>query len=213
MFDYGDKFYTSFGGGSSSSFLGQGIYSPKNQNLWYFKYIVKPLWRCGYKYYRAKLWFRYRFVKQDRYNVIYTDLEPRYYDIDTVMLHGMFALLDRYVERENEGVDALEQWGKELLESGSVVAEFDNSQGVSELEVVTLYRWWHETRRADLKRRDYLVNELYGKKERLSFEPFDEGATDETAMHREFETLEQKIEDEEDAMLHRLIDVRRGLWT
>ena len=210
MFSYGDKLYTSFSGGSDS-FLGISIYG-KNDTAWWHKVIIVPIWRVGKKI-NDFLWqFKYRFVKAHRYNIIETDLEPGYYDIDTVMLHGMFALLTRYVDHEHDGVVDLERWGEELcFKSDGMSAHSSHLQGEKELEAVALYRWWHEVRPADHKRCEELLHILYGKRSLLkATEPFD---TEKVKLYDEFRALEAKIEDEETEMLHRLIDIRGGLWT
>lgn len=55
-----------------------------------------------------RLWkFRHRYVKAHRYNVIYTDLPPGYYDVDTLMEAAMIKLLRRYVEDECGGREDL----------------------------------------------------------------------------------------------------------
>jgi hypothetical protein len=222
MFGYDDKLYTSFGNGSSASLLGISIYGGSG-DTWWHKALIKPVWNMGHKI-NNLLWnFKYRFVKQHRYNIIDTGLEPGYYDIDTIMLHGMFSLLTRYVDHEHEGVLELERWGKELCDaSDGMSAHSSHLQGEKELEAVALYRWWHDVRPADLKRRDELLHLLYRDRalifeddestgtSTLSMKPFD---ADETRLHEEFKNLETKIDAEETEMLHRLIDIRNGLLT
>lgn len=221
MFNYDDIFYTRFSG-SSSAFLGINIHG-KYSETWWLRGIVKPVWRIGKKI-NDLLWqFKYRYVKRHKYHLIDTGLEPGYCDIDHIMLHGMFALLTRYVDEEHEGVDALKSWGEELCDStNGMAAHSDHAQGEKELEAVALYNWWHVTRPADLERCDTLLHILYGKRS-LEFEK-DEGTnystlsmkafdTEEAKLYDEFRALEAKIETEETEMLHRLIDIRGGLWT
>lgn len=150
-----------------------------------------------------KWWLNYRFNPNHKYHLIDTKLSPSYYDIDTIMLHGMFALLDRYVDEEHDGVDSLEEWGKELcLSSDGMSAHYSHVQGEKELEAVALYRWWHEIKPCDEAVRDELTSMLYGT----------ERSGDPSA-YKELLELEEKIEREENEMLHRLINIRGGLWT
>jgi len=223
MFSYNDKFHTNFRSSSDAAFMGVRIYG-RNNKTWYVKYIIKPLWRVGNIFSKIKWYINYRFVKEHRYHLIDTGLEPGYCDIDHIMLHGMFSLLDRYVDQEHNGAEELEIWGKDLTSrSDGMSAHWDHVQGERELEAVFLYRWWHVTRPADLKKEEELLHNVYGNRP-FTFEPVGDGSgnsimvsrpftPEEEAAKIEHALLEKKIEDETEEMLHRLINIRKGLWT
>ncbi len=42
------------------------------------------------RYQDAKYWVLHRFVPRHKYNVVYTNLKPGYYDLDTRMIHACF---------------------------------------------------------------------------------------------------------------------------
>jgi hypothetical protein len=209
-------------GGSSDAVLGVPIYGRKKR-VWH-NFTIMPLYRIGRSIRDAKFWIFYRVHPKHRYHIINTGLEPGYYDEDTLILHGCFAMLERYIEWHGGDSD-LEKFSKDLLAEPDKNAPpgLQSHQGDSQLEAVKLYRWWKVEKPADEKLRDDLMMKLYGDKKRVSFVPTDhpqlqkmeftpfEG--DEIAIEKEFRALEKKIEDDEQAMLHRLIDIRPGLWT
>lgn len=159
----------------------------------------------------AKWALKHRYQPRHRYNLVRTGLEPGYYDYDTRMLHACFALLCEYVEEEG-GIDAIRNDG----DTRHVFEEPRKSQ------IVELYDWWKIGRPSDKKRRDKLLHELYGNRrwktkpvpenDKLEELVFDEFEGDEKTKDEEFRALEKKIEDDEQAMLHRLINLRPGLW-
>lgn len=209
--------------GSGSAIFGIPVYGRRSED-WWFRAFLLPVWKAGYKAHRGAMWLRYRFVKRHKYHLIDTHLSPGYYDVDTLMLNGMFSLLRRYVEEERGGVNALERFGRELVGQGEDhhMAEACHRQGNKELEAAALYRWWTETLPAMEKRRGELMSALYGKN-RVKFEPvadselsemiFEPFEGNEVAMHAELRATEDRIDREEQEMLHRLIDIRRSLWT
>jgi len=169
-------------------------------------------------------WLRYRFHPRYRFHVVKTGLAPNYYDCDTLMLHACMALLCQHVEDQG-GADQLEKWTAELREPGSEghgPREAVESQADRQSEVLTIYRWWKVQKPAEQKRSEELLHELYGKRSRVSWKPtdnpslsemvFEEFEGDEIAKEQEYRALEKKIDDDEQMMLHRLIDIRRSLW-
>lgn len=155
-------------------------------------------------------WIQHRIDPRHRYHVIWTGLEPNYYDIDTLMLHGMFSLLRRYVEGEMGGVEQIEEFNRELrapsehsISAGTV--EMEAAQADRQGEAVALYQWWTIQRPADVQRIDLLIDLLYG-----DDRPAGERAE---TMRAELWALEQKSDREDQEMLHRLIDIRGSLWT
>ncbi len=216
-----------FGWGSMACVFGVDVFG-KHSDSWWHKWTIWPIYRFGRTIRDAIWWIRYHIDPRHKYHLIDTHLKPGYYDIDGLMLHGMFSLLRRYVEEEYDGVEALEEWGKELLDGGEneFCREANIGQGSKELEAVSLYRWWMEARPAMLKRQDELMEFLYGGESRISWtdageidgEPISEAHVrpyegEEIEWRKELDALEEKIANEETEMLHRLIDIRGGLWT
>ena len=180
----------------------------------------------------AKYWVKYR-IFQTRYHWVDTEMRPGSHDPSEVLLYAAMACLKRYIE-EMGGLDRIDQFNAELrdkqnydenaasffdLESGA----HENSQADRQDEAAVIWRWWAIERPRDKARRDELLHILYGPKDRVSFKPADNPAVhemvfkpfegDEVELHREFRALDQKIDDDEQAYLLRLIEVRQSLWT
>lgn len=210
-----------FGWGSNARVFGVDVFGSHGEKWWH-KAFIMPTYLAGRRIRDAIWWLRYRFDPKHRYHLIDTHLSPDYYDIDTLMLNGMFSLLRRYVEEEHEGADELERWGKELLSDEGFMQDSSTRQGNKELEAVALYRWWVESRPAMVKRNEELLHILYGERRRITFsEEFgglhrmhiSQFEGDEVALKQEMDDLEVRIDREDGEMLHRLIDIRGGLWT
>jgi hypothetical protein len=213
-----------FSHGSFAAVFGIGVFG-KHSDAWWHRAFIWPIYRVGSRIRDGIWWIRYRIDPNHKYHLINTRLSPRYYDIDTLMLNGMFSLLRRYVEEEHGGVADLEKWGNELIAGGpqDFMRETEKRQGNKEIEAVTLYRWWMETLPSMRKRESELLSLLYGRRRRMVSEKIegtelsrlhihpDEG--EEIEWRKELDALEEKIEREETEMLHRLIDIRGGLWT
>lgn len=213
-----------FGWGSRARVFGIDVFGDHKGKFWY-DYGVWPIYRAGRSIRDGIWWLRYRLDRRHKYHLIDTRLEPSYYDIDHLMLHGMFSLLRRYVEEEHDGVEALENFGRELLAGGpqDFMHEAEACQGNKEMEATALYRWWMETYPAMKKRRNDLTRLLYGGRSHTSFSKVD-GADmyqihvrpdegEEVVWRKDLDEIEERIDREEQEMLHRLIDIRGGLWT
>jgi hypothetical protein len=109
----------------------------------------------GYQRLNRLYWmFRHRFI--NIYHKIDTGLKPDYYDIDSLIVHGMFSLLCRYIEREKDGVkECLDEishlennWGEgyndipEESRQGHIDAAKDQADNLR--ETLRLYHWWKE---------------------------------------------------------------------
>ena len=207
-------------GGSSTRVFGRPVFSGARP-FW-----LMPTYRAFQWVYDAKWRFRHRYIRKYQFNIIRTDLEPGYYDVDTLMLHGVMALVVRYVEEERGGEDDLDKWGNELIDPANndpnAPEGLMERQGQKELDVLDIYRWWKHQRPADLARKDALLRVLY-RRGRVSWEPtdhpklsqmvFKEFEGDEIAMSKEMWALEEKIEQDEQKFLHLAIDLRGGMWT
>lgn len=155
---------------------------------------------------RDALWaVRHRVDPRHRYHMVNTGLAPGYYDTDERILHACMSLLVAYVERECGGEEAMQKWTDELRSEPDPYAPAGavNSQADRQEETLAIYRWWKVQRPADRQREDDWMMEIWG------------GSTgsrdpEERQRYRDFE---QANEDRDQEMLHRLIEVRRSLWT
>jgi len=117
-------------------------------------------------FYRLKKWywaFRHRFI--DVYHKIDTGLQPEYYDIDTLMVYGMFSFIVRYIEDEKGGVDKCleeitnlennwdEGWESIPEEHREGHIEASKNQADNLREALRIYHWW---------KNDYPKYEDYG---------------------------------------------------
>lgn len=102
---------------------------------------------------KANMWVRYRIQPQHRYNVVYTDLPPGYYDIDVIMERAMVELLRRYVEDEMGGIDQLREFNESLRDSANNPEEgreFESpmlaSQADRDDKIMMAYDWFFKER-------------------------------------------------------------------
>lgn len=103
-----------------------------------------------------KLYWAIRHRTTDVYHKVDTKLSPDYYDIEILMLHSSFTLLERYVEDEMGGVTKCEQNIHDLETNWGEPPQFDDPEFVKgDLEARTrqanevkealrLYKWWKE---------------------------------------------------------------------
>lgn len=158
-------------------------------------------------------------------HLVNTGLEPAYYDVDTLMLHACMSLLCRYIEHEMGGESSIEEFNRDLrkIVDPNEPDGMSSAQADCQEEALTIYRWWRHDRPTEEKRRDELCTRLYGQESRMSFAPTDDARLnqikfkpfdgEEIGLNVEFRALEAKIDSDEQAMLHRLIDIRSSLWT
>ena len=213
-----------FGNGSMATVFGIGVYG-KRSDAWWHRAFIRPIFRIGNRVHNARLWFMYRFVREHRYHLVDTHLDPGYYDADYLMLNACFSLLRRYVEDEMGGVERLSEWSASLAAKPDKYApEASLRQSSNDAEAVALYRWWMEKRPADIKRKDELLHYLYSEKRAgpMFVDDPDTGLMkyqgpkwedSDVVLHEQMRALEETIDREEQEMLHRLIDIRGGLWT
>src|SRR5665213_674422 len=144
--------------GSNAIIFGQPIYG-SNKGLFH-NFVALPIYKIAKSINGINYWFKYRFVKGHRYNVVYTDLEPGYYDIDHIMLYANFKLLERYIEHEHGGPENLERLTSELIDE---TTDAMSQQVTSQYEAISLYRWWKDEYPADLKHESELSKQAYSK--------------------------------------------------
>jgi hypothetical protein len=153
-------------------------------------------------YVEARYWLRSRFHPKHRYHIIKTGLKPGYYDQDVLILHACMTLLERYIAW-HDGEDKLEEFTKELKDKPNTWgcdANEMSPQVKNQTEALAIYRWWKYERPANEKR----LKELYDlvSKEKLGY----------TEKYKDVNEWETKIREDEQKMLHRLINIRFSLW-
>lgn len=209
--------------GSNSHLFG---FSPHGRE-WWARWLVRPIWSIGNAISDARYWLSYRLIPKHQYQIVRTGLEPGYYDCDTLMLNACFALLKRYVVDEMGGVEEIEKFNTHLYaETDKNAPEgLQTRQADCQSEAVKLYLWWIVERPADLKRDEELVNLLYGRDGAIRMKmkegnvggltqiEFENVKAEADKLREEHWALENKIHDDEQKMLHRLIDIRPSLWT
>ncbi len=213
-----------FGSSSNAGIFGQSaLCGPRGKKEWWRVYIIRPLWNVGHSAHRLKWYLQHRFNPKHQYHLIDTGLEPGYYDVDYLMLHGCFSLLCRYVEDEQGGVEKLTKWSENLMTAPDKNAPegLHESQGENESEAVKLYLWWKRTKPADQAEYDRMVHHLYSDKwvtytnddGHRVFGPRRKWTDEDIAMRSSMHALDDKMKRDEQEMLKRLIDIRGGLWT
>lgn len=198
-------------------FLGIDIHGKNEGKLWHRVIVDLPLW-IGEKLDDARLWIFYRIHPRHRYNRINLRLPPRYYENDTRLLHGMFSVLCDHVEEE----------GRKDMEDHILVLQQEIADGspyspASVLEEhvaimkekLALHDWWCVERPAHKKLSRELSDKLHYVKPYVAVpDPESEG---QVLTKRQLRERLQRMKDDLDAkdqeMSHRLVDIRRCLWT
>ncbi len=195
---------------------------------WFYKKTVRHFIRRNtiIRYQNAKYWILHRFVPRHKYNVVYTDLKPGYYDLDTRMLHACFTLLEDYVEIEMswgskkyrdaekglENLDYTINYNSNLPENHTVWDRMPEHQEQSAKEAKELYLWWQEYKKNDygpscpIKAGLEVLTESWKKEnpeEAKAWKIWSDA-------HSEYSDRRRK---EADDNLARLIAIRHSLWT
>lgn len=186
--------------------------------------ILRAVFRTFSAIYHWQWRLRHRYQRKHQYNIIRTGLEPGYYDIDTLLLHGSMSLLCRYVEDEIGGEKELQErfdWLSDPAQWDPNAGGMESYHADKEQAALTIYRWWKYERPRDQAEHESLLHNLYGDGRvswaetdnksllEMKFKPFD---GDEVAMRERMKGLDEKIASDEQKMLHALIDIRGGLW-
>ena len=134
-------------------------------------------------------------------------LNGRWIDKDEMLLHAAFQLLQDYVEQERP--DLRIDW------------KHDPAHARAWREIASLYRWWTKVRPArcrplddrNLKRPPFRFEPIAGTNlsrlvpyDRKKYRPYAQ------ALHAQIK-LEAKWQAEDQKNLHRLVEIRRFLWT
>ena len=134
-------------------------------------------------------------------------LEKGWYDKDQVLLHGAFQLLIDFVEQEKP--DKIVDWNANELHRKAWK------------EIKLLYNWWKKERPARkspledkrIKHPPLKLEKIPGSDLCKMVEPDKRKYASYYRALREHRKLEQKWEEEDQCNLHRLIDIRKFLWT
>ena len=183
----------------------------------------------------AERWIAFR--TYDKYHVVKTDLKPGYYDIDTRILHSNFTLLVDFVEIEKASLQYFFASYEEAKNNSRVSFNkltkeqkkelglqylnweiendeefFPKQQKVSAKEIKNLYLWWTEVRPSRIDPYDKYEEELDELSGSLNNMP-EKNKKKLINLYKKIAKLEDQYEKEDDAMLIRLMNVRRNLWT
>jgi hypothetical protein len=175
----------------------------------------------------------HRFHPRHKYNVVRTELEPGYYDLDMRMLYACFALLVNYVEIEMswgskkyrdrekglENLDYTINFNSKLPADHNEWDRMPEHQEHAAREAKELYLWWEKYRDNDdsewdncpvsLSEREHAYDVLSEKWRKENPELAKEW--DNWSKRARAES-ERKLQ-EADEMLARLIKIRHSLWT
>jgi len=154
----------------------------------------------------AKYWVLYRCVPRHQYHIVRTDLPPGYHDEDTLILHACMAMLCRYIENLG-AVEEIEAFNRNLRnreKDWNALQELDSSQVDRQEEALAIYHWWKRQKPSDETRQDELTMKIYGS---------NKAGSNAKQLKDQLLSLERKTCDDEQQMLHRLIDIRQSLWT
>lgn len=170
-----------------------------------------------------KYWFKYRLQKAHKYHLIDTKLKPDYYENSTRILHGMFSLLEDYVEIE---LASLWQYAHPDSEMGRAAGEkylkymilsADPDHAETMREFYDLYRWWKDeypTRpEPDQEYMDRFAAEFSNDEFDLFRERTDEEHKELADIFAREDVIRKRYRDEEDQQLTRLIKIRHAMWS
>ncbi len=155
-----------------------------------------------------KHWFLYRFHPRHKYHLINTGLARTYWDYDERILHGCMAMLCEYVEDfgSESDIEEFNAYLRNPKNDPHAPGELKSGQADRQEEALAIYRWWKYQRPEEIKLRVEMCGNLFGRR------PIPIPVTEQKQYHADFRALERKIEDDAQAMLHRLIDIRQSLW-
>lgn len=205
-------------GSSCAVVFGQDVYGKGDR-----KFIR---WACRWLYAGDKLVWqaKYRLIKRHRYHLVDTGLRPGYHDEDERMLWACMSVLGDYM-RFHGGPEKLEAFTADLAsEPVDWRRDMTRSQEAHQDEAVSIWRWWKTERPANRKLHGNMVCAVYAGRE-LKFTPLPGGELSEMTVEEKPDAppcewtgedcweMESKLNADDQAMLHRLIDIRPGLWT
>lgn len=179
---------------------GDGIFFVRNydfEDTWYGRFLLEPIYWLGCRYDKLRRWIKARTFWG--MHIIKTDLAPStYYDPDMQMLYAMMAINDRYIGE-----------GEHIIDVGQ--------------EFIDVAHWWHIDRVADKKRREEIVDILFGDKGLITMrsEPHDnpklhrlefDYKPDANELKKEKDDLDAKMNGDEENALMQLVKLRNYMW-
>lgn len=201
-------------GSSEAKVLGMPYYA-NVVTKWIYRHVARPFDRAWWA-------LLHRFHPRHRYNIARTGLPPGYYDPHTVVLHACMEQLCLWIEGRG-GESHVQEWTDALRNDAdphdSPVRA--NAQADNQATALEIYRWWKRERPADVKREEELLMKGFSgitwetkptENPRLVEMVFPEVQPDVQAIRDQYREVEEKIARDDQAMLHRLIDIRQSLW-
>lgn len=203
---------------SEARVFGHRVYGGKK--YWW----VMPAFRFLRKIHDLKWGIEYRLYPA-HYHHLDTGLKPGYHNPDKILLYGAMAALGRFVD-ECGGIEEVKSYAqemsKELEEEESIQREANDFHIKVHEEVFDIWCWWTEQRPEDKKKLRELRSKAFGKGTVDFVESKDYPGNTQIIfpnrdnlekLRQQYYNLEEKIRNDEQEMLHRLIDIRGGLWT
>lgn len=199
-------------------------------------------WAC-YRWFRDQIVYpiRYRFWGR-KHHFIKTNLPPApWYDVDIRMLHGIMELVKWFVENDME-IWSQEDLNEEVARIKDEIPEEHRQQHIDLItaqfqrqeEILSIKKWWDnypnrqkEIENALTKWHDYResvvgrVRPDYDKRNSESFAVFFNSCSEWTQEERDQEQelsdklnlLEAKLQEEEQEMLKKAVDLRGAMWS
>lgn len=198
-------------------FIGIDIHGRHEGRLWHRSMVALPLWIGGILN-DARLWVFYRIHPRHRYNRVDLRLPPKYYENDTRLMHAMFSVLCDHIEEDGrreieELIGILEQ---EIADGECGISEEATKRQVAMMrEKLALHDWWTIARPAHENLARKLESALYEVKPYQAVpDPENDGAVLTKRQLRErLRRMDDDLDDKDQEMCHRLVDIRRCLWT
>lgn len=194
--------------------------------------LLSDAWYRAWKPYKTAIWW-VRHRTTDRNHMLRSGLKPGYHDKPELMLHVNMQMLVDYVEIEcaHMAVMCLEDWAHKrpnwikrwlgiplrCADAGIAYLEAPlehdaQDQLAVQAEMVHLYRWWCQVRpcRPDPYEASGWTEFCAQRANILSFDP---ALDDQSAQILEnLRAMEEAYDQEDQHMLHRLIDIRQHMW-
>jgi hypothetical protein len=172
-------------------------------------------------YYDPRFWIKNMFIHPRWYIRAKTLEVGQWYDLDTSMLHINMQMVVDFIEGEKDGYPwELAEMDKFINNQPSQI-EVDFKDGIPQRqyedmkEVWEIYEWWQNYPKRQ-KEIDAIYGEIPERKQEsdCSLEMFSKENMDiSRPYHDRIHKLEEKLEQEEEEMLIRLMKVRKSLWT
>ena len=170
------------------------------------EFIDDLTWPVRDRFSNLIYWFKYRLMPSHQYHLVRTGLPPGYYDEDTRILHACMRALCEHVEIGHDGEEALDKFNAELRDPATHrndTGEISVAQAERQEEALAIYRWWKHQKPVEERLKDELTTDWHDNR----------GKPGTDQRWADLAAVEKKIADDEQAMLHRLIDIRPSLWT